>query len=538
MLRDFRLHLALAPLILSACNCETAIEALDAGNTVLDSGDSGDSGAPGDAGPMPEIDGGPIATAAMRILCPSGPDACNDENAPLIECVNLNFGAIAFDDPPCDLVVEIENTRRGNSRTEDLVIDELRLLVNNVASGTLYDGTDVGFSLIDAGAFPLIISIPDDQPRGFRRFKVRFAGSEPGTFFGSTTRSSGMQIVSNDRFQQPYATVSLSATGSAPDITAMPAELHFERPGMLSMLVQSTGDRDLVISSITWMNTTRREFTFSTDRGAPPITLTPNEDTRITVTYNQSSTTPITDALILESNDPNDSPTTIPITGGPGPRLRVTPTDTLPFATEPSSGEILLENIGGLPLTIQSLEITGPQGDNTHPSVDDFSITDCPAPCEPNAMLCAPADPNCTTSSMSVTIQYSNNDISSVDYAEFRIRSNDPVDDLHIVVLSGMSDPCLFPIAAIQVTPANPTVGTPVTLDASGSSPGSGAMAITNYQWSFASTPGTPPAFSSQGMVTTSFTPADAGFYLIQLTVTNDCGAESPSPATEGIQVQ
>jgi hypothetical protein len=150
--------------------------------------------------------------------------------------------------------------------------------------------------------------------------------------------------------------------------------------------------------------------------------------------------------------------------------------------------------------------------------------------------LCPPGDPSCSSSEHTYQLTYSNNDISSIDFAELHIASNDPADPDHIVVLSATDAPCSPPSASILVNTVNPMVGLPVLLDASLSDPG-GSM-IVDYQWSFAFTPNSPaPMFSSQGMVTTSFTPADPGLHIVSLVVINACGSQSAT-ATEQVNVQ
>lgn len=86
---------------------------------------------------------------------------------------------------------------------------------------------------------------------------------------------------------------------------------------------------------------------------------------------------------------------------------------------------------------VQRIDIAGPNGDRLASSVDDFTVTGCPAmPCTLNRTLCPQSSPGCTASSTELEIVYSNNDASAQDLAELSIESTDPLNPRYVLVLS------------------------------------------------------------------------------------------------------
>jgi len=252
------------------------------------------------------------------------------------------------------------------------------------------------------------------------------------------------------------------------------------------------------------------------------------------------------DTLIVINNDPKeDNRVEIPISGGATPRIRVDPPDTLVFPIGSTPGprreQLRISNVGYGDLVVQRMTITGPSGDTDHPSRDDFTFADgCANPCDRLVTLCPPSNTSCTNNQIAVAIDYENNDISTVDFAELHIASTDPANPEHILVLSAEDQPCFYPTPVITVETTTPCKGMPVTVHAMMSQPGgsggSGA-AIVSYEWQWLFTPAAAPVFSPNGMVSTTFVPSDGGVYVLALDVKNDCGGESQAPASETLLV-
>jgi hypothetical protein len=330
----------------------------------------------------------------------------------------------------------------------------------------------------------------------------------------------------------------------APQISCASAALDFGAvlPGNTQTLVttcNNTGDAALFVSQIQFTGA-NPAFTFETDRGPAPFMLPPAATVAIEVHYSPLGSAPDSDTLLINSDDPDTANMEIEVFGGAVPRLRVDPADTLfiPYASAPSTAQLVISNVGLGDLLVERIVITGPA-----PSVDDFTILECSNqnPCElsPPLTLCPPMSASCVgPSSHALTVVYANNDISNVDFAELHLETNDPADPEHVVVFEAEDHPCLFPVPAITVVPPQPCVGMPVLLSSASSTAGGRGSTITAYHWSWLFTPPSAPAINpSSTSSTATFIPIDSGVHVIGLYVRNDCGAESPSPATETIDV-
>jgi hypothetical protein len=325
----------------------------------------------------------------------------------------------------------------------------------------------------------------------------------------------------------------------------------------LTTTVTNAGDADLTISSISFASGAGNKFT-ATPMAPPTQTVHPNQKLPIRVSYTPPVPGLDADELRIGNNDPKTMGVVkIPVSGGAVPKLLVSPSDMMVFAlpnppppppVPPRSLPITLANVGYGDLKIQRLEIRGPNDDPMHPSVDDFTIMECaamPAPvtgqaCDLDVTLCAPSDRACRTSQKTFTIVYKNLHIFTTDFAQLHIRSNDPADLDHVVVLQAHDVPCLYPTPAIRVDTARPCKGQPVTLTGRGSDPGGGGMGrtmINRYEWQFAFAPPPTPDFMPMEGIQVNFTPQTAGIYIVDLDVTNDCGARSQNSASETINV-
>lgn len=515
------------------------------------------------------VTGQPVQAPVLEVYCPRGGNNCGVEDPQLSECINFSFGNVKSGDTPCDIEFEVRNTKRNGKLTGDLVLERIEMLAYEVTGNdpTTRNGNDLGFTILDAqgqtidfSAGPLNVEIPDTAAEyGSVRLKARFTGAERGTWRGEARQNSGMRFYSNDPDNRPVKTISFSGTGSAPDIQYQPPIIQFGpvpqgSTKTATLTISNAGDADLNISSIKFAtDTSGAKFVYTTSIGNPPLTVPPFSNNRFELFV---SYTPITggqdsDVLILESDDINDNPVEIAITGGAVPRIEVDPPDTLVFALPnplpappipPRTETFNIRNVGFGELTVSQLSLVGPGADPAHPSVDDFTVIECNGqnPCDPNIVLCSPTQTGCTNSETTISVRYQNNDNSTTDLAELRIGSNDPADSEHILVLSAQDVPCLFPTPIITVTSTAIEVGKEIRVNGltsdAGGAPGSPGM-ISDYQWSWLFTPGVQPPFSSQGTVSTSFVPTVPGAHILGLHVVNDCGSMSQTAANETISV-
>lgn len=513
------------------------------------------------------ITGQPVQSPVLEIACPRGTGHCNDPDPELNdECISLGFGIVNAGDTPCDLILEVRNKKRNGAPTGPLHLERLDLLVFEINDPlkALKDGSDIGFSILDVAgnalavdsANPLTVVIPEGADSGAQRIKVRFSGATNGTWRGESRNDSGLRVYSDDPDQRPVTVIPLTAIGSAPNIQAFPSTYAFGPVPMGStktatITVSNAGDATLRITDITFSD--MRHFSFTTSMGMTPFEIPAfaNNSFDVFVAYTPLQSGQDSSKLLIGSNDINDNPLEVPLTGGAVPKIRVEPPDTLVFALPnplpnppiPPRQEVFsVRNEGFGDLNITELRLVGPGGDASHPSVDDFSIMGCTSNvCNPGTMLCPPTLAGCTVSSHSYTIIYDNNDNSTTDLAELHIISNDPTDRDHILVLSAQDVPCFFPTPIIVVESMELKVGEEVLVNGrqsdAGGVPGQPATLV-DFQWSWLFTPGAPPAFTSQGTSGTSFIAQRHGSHVLGLQVTNDCGASSQTPASENITIQ
>lgn len=517
------------------------------------------------------ISGQPVQPPTIKVNCPAGAAAmtCNEEMPQMRECNGILFGQVNGGEAPCDLVMEVENNWRldgqGNAKQVGaLEISRIELLVREVNSGRNYTAEDAGFEVLDMSGAPyvptfdnpFVVKIPDGENKSSESFKLRFRGSVTGTFRGEARDMTGLRLTTNDP-DHPIFVVPLTAIGSAPDLTILndniinygPVEQGLTRTSTRTL--NNFGDATLTITGMR-IESGNPEFVFSTSKGTNfPITLQPNEQMVVSISYTPANTGFDIEKLLIDSNDPEEpTPDFIEIRGGAVPTIKVEPADVLVFqlppsprpSPEPPRTECLtISNTGFGDLIIDKLEMLGPDDTRTHSSVDDFSVDGIPAcsaanPCDPGITLCPPTDPGCMSSSMQLCFTYANNDISTTDLIAVVLSTNDPANPEYRVVLDAKDEPCFFPTPVITIETARPCMGQPVMVNATLSGPGGvagGMTTITTYEWSFGFAQPPTPIFMPDGVESTLFIPEKGGLYIINLNLENSCGARSQAPAQE-----
>lgn len=506
--------------------------------------------------------GQPVQPPVAEVWCPVAND-CGVAEPQLRQCNGVTFGAVSSNQEPCDLVMELRNFWRNDKPVGELQIEKIEVLVQDYCCGDpgpIIPGNEIGFTLQtmdgaslnpDSGS-PLVVDAPQTASEpATTRFKFVFDGSRTGIWRGQMSNMTGLRLYTNDPDNR-LISVPVTAQGSAPELQCTPRSINYgdvEQRTTATRTATCTngGDAELVISNIA-IESGNPEFAVSTDLGSTQnIPLDLFDRVSIGIGYTPQDTGIDAEKLVITSNDPVNPRYEIDIRGGPVPEIDVQPNDALVFPHDPEqmppipprTEPLDISNVGFGDLTVSRVELLGPDQTPTHPSVDDFTVEGCAGanPCDLNLTLCAPG-PSCGTNSRkTLMVTYDNNDISTTDLVELHIYSDDPSDPDHIVVLQAQDTPCLFPTPIIDVETNPACVGEPVFVNANNSSPGPMDATVTECEWFWLFTPGAPPAFNTQGTLTTSFIPDVDGSHILGVRCTNSCGAESQTPGQETILV-
>jgi hypothetical protein len=511
---------------------------------------------------------------SLELGCPmwmGGAVACNNTMPTFqMPCVTLEFGMVNAGGTPCDMTLEIRNNQRMNKATGPLNIERIEILASEIDEMITKDGTMVGFSFLNEDgtalnldpAHPLTIEIPPGQAQGSKRIKVRYDGSVActtmqqscsGIWHGEADKMTGFRIYSDDPDHRPFEVWSIDGTATAPHIDVTPSAVNFGNVAQgasktATLTVVNSGNADLHITQLKFMNdTAMATFKVSHMAGMPSMpfqqfTVPMSSMTSLYVTYAPTASGNAADKLLIGSDDTSQPVFPVAVAGGAEPRLVVNPSDELTFPTTqsgmPVSETVQIRNVGFADLTIMQLDIQGVPG-----SKEDFTINGCSSyPCMPATTLCSPSAPGCTNSSKTFTLVYQNHDISTTDYAQLVVSTNDPNDPMHIIVLKADDVPCFYPTPIIDVKTMAPHCNMPVMLDGTNSQPGGSPMmpaTISGYTWSivFSAEPN-PPTFNPQGAAMTQFTPTTGGVYIVGLDVVNSCNAQSQNQQQEMVTVQ
>jgi hypothetical protein len=234
-------------------------------------------------------------------------------------------------------------------------------------SSTTLTGADAGeFSIISGGgSFTL-------APGGSRNVNVRFSPSSTGA------KSATLRFDSNDPDEDPRD-ISLSGTGIAiPDIAVSPSSKNFGDVIIGSSLSQvfsvtNEGTGNLSVSSSGLTGTNAGEYSITGGGGS--FMLTPGSNHNITVSFNPVTAGTKNAVLTIESNDPNENPVNITLTGNgaevPVPNIDVEP-ESHNYGDVNINTSITetfeVTNYGVAELSVTLVSITGADS-------DEFSIT-------------------------------------------------------------------------------------------------------------------------------------------------------------------
>jgi hypothetical protein len=209
-----------------------------------------------------------------------------------VNWTSRDFGTIAVGDHLLDYLTVT------NAGTSDLTVSNVTLSGTNAAD----------FSIQNGGAFTLAAG-------NARQIGVLFSPSASGS------RSASLNIASNDPDENPLV-LGLTGTGgnaspSNPDIAVDWTSRNFGSIASGSnstqyLTISNAGTSDLVVSSVDISGANASEFSASNNG---PFTLSPGNAKQIAVKFTPSGTGNKTALLNLHSNDPDENPLTIPLSG-------------------------------------------------------------------------------------------------------------------------------------------------------------------------------------------------------------------------------
>lgn len=207
----------------------------------------------------------------------------------LVTPASHNYGFISLDNSSSQVFV-VEN--EGDS---PLHVDEIRILGNDPADFAILQG-----------------SAPKTIPsQGSYNVTVEF---EPKTL---GAKSATLRIGSDDPDENPFD-IPLSGNDETPDIQTDKSDLNFGDVILESQITKSiqltnAGRINLEISAISITGSHAGSYQILT--GGVPVVLSESESQAVEVQFHPVSVGEKTASLVITSNDPDENPLTIPITG-------------------------------------------------------------------------------------------------------------------------------------------------------------------------------------------------------------------------------
>jgi hypothetical protein len=252
-----------------------------------------------------------------------------------------------------------------SSSTETFVVSNAGGATLSVSSTTLTGANAGEFSIISGGgSFTL-------APGESRNVNVRFSPASIGA------KSATLRFDSNDPDEDPRD-ISLSGTGIAiPDIAVIPGTKNYGDVIIGSgssqiFSVSNEGTGNLSVSSSSLTGTHSGEFSITDGGGS--FMLTPGSSHNITVSFNPGSAGSKNAVLTIQSNDPDENPVNISLTGNgaevPVPNIDVDPESHNYGDVNINTGitkTFVVTNFGVADLSVSLVSITGTNS-------DEFSI--------------------------------------------------------------------------------------------------------------------------------------------------------------------
>jgi hypothetical protein len=234
--------------------------------------------------------------------------------------------------------------------------------ISNVGNDTL-DVSDVSLVGGDAGEFaitqggaPFAVA-----PGGAHNLDVRFSPTSAGA------KATTLRLISDDPDESPFD-VALSGTGVTPtDIDVSPTSHNYGNVlvgtnAARTFAIRNLGGADLQVSASTLVGTDAGQFAIT--QGAAPFTVAAGATHNLDVRFAPTSGGPKSATLRLTSNDPDESPIDVVLTGTAttAPEIDVTPTAQnygLVVINTTSSRTFAVRNTGSADLHVTTATLVG-----------------------------------------------------------------------------------------------------------------------------------------------------------------------------------
>ncbi|MCK6619796.1 MAG: choice-of-anchor D domain-containing protein, partial [Calditrichia bacterium] len=245
----------------------------------------------------------------------------------------------------------------GSSASQTFVVSN-EGTADLVVSASTLTGANPGEFSITAGGAPFTLA-----PGATQDVVVSFNPASAGV------KSATLSIESNDPDENPFD-VPLSGNGiGIPDIAVSPTSHDYGdvlvgSSASQTFVVSNEGTADLVVSATTLTGTNPGEFSITA--GGAPFTLSPGATQDVVVSFNPTSTGAKSATLSIESNDPDENPFDVPLSGNgapvPAPDIAVNPTshdygDVLVGSS--ASQTFVVSNEGTADLVVSAATLSG-----------------------------------------------------------------------------------------------------------------------------------------------------------------------------------
>ena len=300
----------------------------------------------------------------------------------------------------------------GSSQSATLVVTNQGDADLAVSSVTLIGTNADQFSIASGGdAFTLV-------PQATYNVEVQFAPTAVGV------KNAQVRFASNDPNENPKD-VAVSGTGIVPDIAVTPASKNYgfvavDAESLQTFTISNEGTAPLSITAITLTGDHADQFAIT--QGAEAVVLNSGETHPVIVAFRPLSAGAKNANLQIASDDPDENPLLIPLTGNDeAPDIAAVPA-ALAFGDvavgDSASLAVSLQNEGTATLEITNMAITGAQSAS-------FSIENGGDPVALEA-----------GQSVSVTIKFKPG-ILSLNATSLQVSSDDPDENPFLVPLSG-----------------------------------------------------------------------------------------------------
>lgn len=487
--------------------------------------------------------GSPGLPAQAELFCARtvGADGCPGPIETAAPCTALLFERIGLA-KSCDVELEIVNRRQGGGVTADLLVEDISVKLRELQSGLPFEGARFeilsadGDPVSPSDTQPLVVSIAAGEDSGRLRLILRYTTLDEGVFSGDPSLGDGLRIKTS---AEVNATLFAGIYGQAelPTISlsySLPRGFFSTPIGQAArarFMVRNSGPGHAVFESV---NIGGLEYSLETALSPGP--LRESEELAFNVVYTPTDPARPNLSLNVQMQAPVVGPNYNVIINR-GPICEITPA-MLEMGTTSGgelTGAVRVRSLWA-PCIIDHLEFV----EQTPGAAPEFSI-DLPGcenlPCDPGIVLCAEDDPACSDSEIEIPIRYRNQDSTQIDIAQLELHTSE-AGGARSVQVTAHDSACLPPTPIINVSTARPCAGQPIRMDASQSLPGGpiGQATIVDWQWTIGFSQ-EQPEFMPPNAEFTALTVPNVGLMIINLQVTNSCGATSISPASEQFAV-